>query len=167
MGVSLLGHAWAFLKNDSWFPRVSILKEDSRSTWHIFYLTSGSCGVTSLLVEAVKKGYLSLGGEDTDSTTQWEDCQGQFVRSTYGMRDIVAAVCHNTLARKSWMVFQSWPLIGEVRKRRWKGILCAQKEKRWSHGPEQEEKVLQHLHLFHKQFYCQDCSLIFLAWFLH
>lgn len=73
------------------------------------------------MVEAVKKDYPSSGGEDTDSTTQWEDCQGQFVRSAYGMRDIVAAICHNTLARKSGMVFQSWLLIGEARKRRWKG----------------------------------------------
>lgn len=53
----------------------------------------------SLLLYSVGRGNQkvcgSSSGESTHSTTPWEERHGQLVRTTWGMGDTIAAMCHH------------------------------------------------------------------------
>lgn len=175
--ISLPGLVQSFLRIGSWVPRVSIPKE-AKSTCNVFLFSLGSHVVPLLPYSTIwgsQKVYSNSRREGTDFTTQWEEFIKVNLRRTCTIGDSVATICHNVLQWKDGILFQSWLLIGEGRKMRWRGheeYSMSQRRKGRVRAQSKEENLCRHLLSCLTSFFpCKAAPRttlwFFLPYFLH
>lgn len=135
-------------------------------TWCHFYRT--------LQFEAVKRS-IQVQGERTQTSPLNGRSIKVNLRSTCAMGDSVAAICHNVLQWKGRMLFQSWLLVGEGRKMRWRGheeYSMPQRRKGRVRAQSKEKNLCCHLlSCLTSSFTCKATARtalwFFLPYFLH